>query len=211
MPPSSAQRREPAAACSPYGERRKARNRNTIPPMGVGVKKRATPSTVRITEAIVSRTAQISNRNTSRGNTVSVVEEKAPFQPPLFAHTWHFSLLSAVSAGVSGSVGKNVYHLGIIFGDFSALCAPFQKPWAVLRIGCRAYPCFVRVSFWRFFNVHVRAFFSLSFVPCVKFGRKIAFHDICKRRYSSFLLPVFVVVMGVFSLIRASISACRAL
>ena len=41
-------------------------NRNTIPPMGVGVKKRATPSTVRITEAIVSRTAQISNRNTSR-------------------------------------------------------------------------------------------------------------------------------------------------
>ena len=49
-----------------YGERRKKRNRNTIPPMGVGVKKRATPSTVRITEAIVSRTAQISNRNTSR-------------------------------------------------------------------------------------------------------------------------------------------------
>ena len=30
-----------------YGERRKARNRNTIPPMGVGVKKRATPSTAR--------------------------------------------------------------------------------------------------------------------------------------------------------------------
>ena len=65
-PVASAQRREPAAACSPYGERRKARNRNTIPPMGVGVKKRATPSTARITEAIVSRTAQISNRNTSR-------------------------------------------------------------------------------------------------------------------------------------------------
>ena len=40
--------------------------RHTIPPMGVGVKKRATPSTARITEAIVSRTAQISNRNTSR-------------------------------------------------------------------------------------------------------------------------------------------------
>ena len=36
------------------------------------------------------------------GNTVSVVEEKAPFQPPLFAHAWHFSLLSAVSAGISG-------------------------------------------------------------------------------------------------------------
>ena len=35
-------------------------------------------------------------------NTVSVVEEKAPFQPPLFAHTWHFSLLSAASAGISG-------------------------------------------------------------------------------------------------------------
>ena len=28
LPPSSAQSREPAAACSPYGERRKARNRN---------------------------------------------------------------------------------------------------------------------------------------------------------------------------------------
>lgn len=66
LPSSSAQRRESAAACSPYGERRKARNRNTIPPMGVGVKKRATPSTVRITEAIGSRTVQISNRNTSR-------------------------------------------------------------------------------------------------------------------------------------------------
>ncbi len=34
--------------------------------MGVGVKKRATPRTARITEAIVSRTAQISNRNTNR-------------------------------------------------------------------------------------------------------------------------------------------------
>ena len=65
MPPSRAQSREPAAACSPYGERRKARNRNTIPPMGVGVKKRTIPSTTRITEAIVSRKAQISNRNTS--------------------------------------------------------------------------------------------------------------------------------------------------
>ena len=66
LPPSRAQSREPATACSPYGERRKARNRNTIPPMGVGVKKRAIPSTARITEAIVSRKAQISNRNTSR-------------------------------------------------------------------------------------------------------------------------------------------------
>ena len=36
------------------------------------------------------------------GNSVSVVEEKAPFQPPLFAHAWHYSLLSAVSAGISG-------------------------------------------------------------------------------------------------------------
>ena len=35
-------------------------------------------------------------------NTVSVVEEKAPFQPPLFAHARHFSLLSAASAGISG-------------------------------------------------------------------------------------------------------------
>ena len=34
--------------------------------MGVGVKKRVIPSTARITEAIVSRKAQISNRNTSR-------------------------------------------------------------------------------------------------------------------------------------------------
>ena len=66
FPPSSAQSREHAAACSPYGERRKARNRNTIPPMGVDVKKRAIPSTARITEAIVNRKAQISNRNTTR-------------------------------------------------------------------------------------------------------------------------------------------------
>ena len=36
------------------------------------------------------------------GNSVSVVEEKAPFQPPLFAHARHFSLLPAVSAGISG-------------------------------------------------------------------------------------------------------------
>ena len=36
------------------------------------------------------------------GNTVSVVEEKAPFQPPLFAHARYFSLLPAVSAGISG-------------------------------------------------------------------------------------------------------------
>ena len=34
--------------------------------MGVGVKKRAIPSTARITEAIVNRKAQISNRNTTR-------------------------------------------------------------------------------------------------------------------------------------------------
>ena len=66
MPPSRAQSREPAAACIPYGERRKERNRNTIPPMGVGVKKRAIPSTARITEAIVNRKAQISSRKTSR-------------------------------------------------------------------------------------------------------------------------------------------------
>ena len=66
LPPSKAQSREPAAACSPYGERRKAKNRNTIPPMGVGVKKRAIPSTAKITEAIVSMKAQISSRNTSR-------------------------------------------------------------------------------------------------------------------------------------------------
>ena len=44
----------------------KARSRNTIPPMGIGVKRRAIPSTARITETTVSRTAQISNRNTSR-------------------------------------------------------------------------------------------------------------------------------------------------
>ena len=73
-------------------------------------------------------------------NTVSVVEEKAPFQPPLFAHARHFSLLSAASAGISGYVGKNVvsrYH----FRGFPALYAPFQR-WVVLRIGCRAYPRF---------------------------------------------------------------------
>lgn len=67
MLPSSAQSREPAAACSPYGKRRQTRNRNTIPPLGVGVKKRAIPSIARITEAIVSSKAQISNRN-ARGD-----------------------------------------------------------------------------------------------------------------------------------------------
>lgn len=62
LPPSKAQSREIAIACIPYGERRKARSRNTIPLMGVGMK----PSTARITGAIVSRKAQISNRNTSK-------------------------------------------------------------------------------------------------------------------------------------------------
>ena len=66
LPPSKAQSREIAIACIPYGERRKARNRNTIPQMGVGMKKRVIPSTARITGAIVSRKAQISNRNTSK-------------------------------------------------------------------------------------------------------------------------------------------------
>ena len=56
------------------------------------------------------------------GDTVSVVEEKAPFQPPLFAHARHFSLLSAVSAGVAVSA-VILYHLGIIFGDFFP-CTP---------------------------------------------------------------------------------------
>ena len=63
------------------------------------------------------------------GNTVSVVEEKAPFQPPLFAHTWHFSLLSAVSAGVAVSA-VILYHLGIIFGVFLP-CKPVKKSFGI--------------------------------------------------------------------------------
>ena len=51
------------------------------------------------------------------GNSVSVVEEKAPFKPPFVAHARHFSLLSAVSVGVTDGAGK-LYLLGIIFGDF---------------------------------------------------------------------------------------------
>ena len=56
------------------------------------------------------------------GNTVSVVEEKAPFKPPFVAHARHFSLLSAVSVGVTDRVGK-LYLPGIIFGDFLP-CTP---------------------------------------------------------------------------------------
>ena len=56
------------------------------------------------------------------GDTVAVVEEKAPFQPPLFAHARHFSLLSAVSVGITDRAGK-LYLLGIIFGDFLP-CTP---------------------------------------------------------------------------------------
>ena len=51
------------------------------------------------------------------GNSVSVVEEKAPFKPPFVAHARHFSLLSAVSVGVTDRAGK-LYPPGIIFGDF---------------------------------------------------------------------------------------------
>ena len=36
------------------------------------------------------------------GNSVSVVEEKAPFNPPFVAHAWHWYAPSAVSAGISG-------------------------------------------------------------------------------------------------------------
>ena len=56
------------------------------------------------------------------GNSVSVVEEKAPFKPPFVAHARHFSLLSAVSVGVTDRAGK-LYLLGIIFGDFLP-CTP---------------------------------------------------------------------------------------
>lgn len=55
------------------------------------------------------------------GDTVSVVEEKAPFKPPFVAHARHFSLLSAVSVGVTDRVGK-LYLPGIIFGDFCPVC-----------------------------------------------------------------------------------------
>lgn len=45
------------------------------------------------------------------------IEEKAPFKPPFVAHARHFSLLSAVSVGVTDGAGK-LYPPGIIFGDF---------------------------------------------------------------------------------------------
>ncbi len=51
------------------------------------------------------------------GDTVSVVEEKAPFKPPFVAHARHFSLLSAISVGVTDGAGKLCLP-GIIFGDF---------------------------------------------------------------------------------------------
>ena len=51
------------------------------------------------------------------GDAVSAVEEKAPFKPPFAAHARHFSLLSAVSVGVTDRAGK-LYLPGIIFGDF---------------------------------------------------------------------------------------------
>ena len=56
------------------------------------------------------------------GDTVSVVEEKAPFKPPFVAHARHFSLLSAISVGVTDGAGK-LYPPGIIFGDFLP-CTP---------------------------------------------------------------------------------------
>ena len=56
------------------------------------------------------------------GNSVSVVEEKAPFKPPFVAHAWHCTLLSAVSVGITDRAGK-LYLLGIIFGDFLP-CTP---------------------------------------------------------------------------------------
>ena len=66
FPPSSTPISEPATACNPYGESRKARNRNTNPPRGVGVKKRPIPRTATMTEAIVRKKAQRSKRNQHR-------------------------------------------------------------------------------------------------------------------------------------------------
>ena len=66
FPPSSAPISESATACKPYGESRKARNRNTNPPSGVGVKKRPIPRIATMTEAIVRKKAQRSKRNQHR-------------------------------------------------------------------------------------------------------------------------------------------------
>lgn len=44
LPPSRTQSRVHAAACSPYSEKRKARNRTTIPPMGVAEKRGVDPA-----------------------------------------------------------------------------------------------------------------------------------------------------------------------
>ena len=56
------------------------------------------------------------------GNSVSVVEEKAPFKPPFVAHAWHWYAPSAVSVGITDRARK-LYLLGIIFGDFLP-CTP---------------------------------------------------------------------------------------
>ena len=77
------------------------------------------------------------------------------------------------------------------FRGFPALCAPFQR-WAVLRIGCRAYPRFGIVS-GRFLTLMFVLF--LSVFLALQDLRKIAFHGM-QLLDTGFFLPVFV-VMGV--------------
>ena len=56
------------------------------------------------------------------GNSVLVVEEKAPFKPPFVAHAWHWYAPFCRFRGYHGWAGK-LYLLGIIFGDFLP-CTP---------------------------------------------------------------------------------------
>lgn len=73
FPPSSAPISESATACKPYGESRKARNRNTNPPSGVGVKKRPIPRIATMTRQSSGRRHR-GQRGTSTGQSAGQVQ-----------------------------------------------------------------------------------------------------------------------------------------
>ena len=115
MSPSSTQKKKPAVACSLYSERRKARNRNTIPPMGIGVKKRATPSIARIMEAIVSRKAQITPAKPPEGivperKTQLIFSAVFSSSNPLYSFCFHF-IMFAQGYKCCDRLVNHVYHM----------------------------------------------------------------------------------------------------
>ena len=92
------------------------------------------------------------------GYSVAVVEEKAPFKPPLVAHAWHFSLLSAVSVGITDRAVK-LYLLGIISGDFLPCTPRFSVGWYCGRgKGISLDLCGFGYGFGAVFNALVHAF-----------------------------------------------------